>query len=126
METADKTGTQSDSPSLTTKCCCRKHMKASIHFGSFAAHTILKGSKLQKLMRSCIKSFFEVQDECVDLSASVQDFSPIVYLCDLMNFTAMFFSKTQVAYQIQVHVALDEPTSCSRGMQSMHTRYTEQ
>ena len=40
-------------------------------------------------MRGCIKSFLEVQDKCVNLSAIIQDFSPVIYNSDQLSFTAV-------------------------------------
>ena len=44
-------------------------------------------------MRGCIKSFLEVQEKCVNLSAVIQEFSPLVYNSDQLSFTAVPLSE---------------------------------
>ena len=53
-------------------------------------------------MRGCIKSFLEVQDKCVNLSAVIQDFSPIVYNSDQLSFTAVPLSECMLSMLVQM------------------------
>ena len=48
-------------------------------------------------MKGCIKSFLEVQAKCVNLSAVIQDFSPIVYNSDQLSFTAVPLSECMLS-----------------------------
>ena len=48
-------------------------------------------------MQGCIKSFLEVQDKCVNLSAVIQDLSPIVYNSDQLSFTAVSLSECMLS-----------------------------
>ena len=48
-------------------------------------------------MSGCVKSFLEVQNESINLPASIQDFSPVVYNCDQLSFTAMLFPKCMLS-----------------------------
>ena len=45
----------------------------------------------------CIKSFLEVQDKGVNLSAIIHDFSPVVYNSDLVSFTALSLSECMLS-----------------------------
>ena len=45
-------------------------------------------------MRGCVESFLEVQNESINLPALIQDFSPVVYNCDQLSFTAMLFPES--------------------------------
>ena len=65
------------------------------------------------LMRWCIKSFLEVQDECVKLYAVIQDFSLIVYNSDKLSFTAVPFpecmmSTVQMCHDIRAYYAFKQ------------------
>ena len=90
--TPDKTGAQSDFIPFTTTRCCLKQRKQSIHF-SLCTNTIPIQLAFRQFMRGCIKSFLKVQDECVNLSAVIQDFSPVIYNSDQQSFTAVPLSE---------------------------------
>ena len=51
------------------------------------------GAKENQQLNPGGPSFLEVQDKCVNLSAVIQDFSPIVYNSDQMSFTAVPLSE---------------------------------
>ena len=55
-------------------------------------------------MRGCIISFVEVQDKCVNVSAVIQDFSPIVYNSDQMSFTAVPLSECMFVQLTKVYL----------------------
>ena len=48
-------------------------------------------------MRGCVESFLKVQNESVNLPAFIQDFSPVVYNCDQLSFTAMLFPECMLS-----------------------------
>ena len=76
-ETPDKTEAQSD----------------FTPFQYLATNSIAKQFAFKEFMRGCIKCFFKIQYECVNLSSIVQDFSPIIYYRSQLSFTTTSFSE---------------------------------
>ena len=60
-------------------------------FQCLATNSIAKQFAFKEFMRGCIKCFFKIQYECVNLSSIIQDFSPIIYYRSQLSFTIMSF-----------------------------------
>ena len=55
---------------------------------SFSTFAISMKFAFQKFMRRSIKGLLDVQYECIYLTSCNQNFSPIIYYCDQLSFTA--------------------------------------
>ena len=60
-------------------------------FQYLATNSIAKQFAFKEFMRGCIKCLFKIQNECVNLSSVVQDFSPIIYYRSQLSFTTVSF-----------------------------------
>ena len=85
----------------------------------------LKGTQFLNFI--CIKSFLEVQDKCVNFSAVIQDFSPIVYNSDQMSFTAVPLSECMLSDKSLCSskcAMILEHTMCSSNLHGTQIRET--
>ena len=77
LGTHDKTGAQSDFTPFTTRYYLKQRKVYPLQW--LATDSIAKQFAFKELMRGCIKCLFKIQYECVNLSPTVQDFSPVIY-----------------------------------------------
>ena len=60
-------------------------------FQCLTTDSIAKQFAFKEFIRGCIKCLFKIQNECVNLSSIVQDFSPVIYCRSQLSFTTMSF-----------------------------------
>ena len=77
-------------------------------FQCLATDSIANQFAFKESMRGCIKRFFKIQYECVNLSSIVQDFSPIIYYCSQLSFTTMSFPECMLPILTGVYIYQDE------------------
>ena len=95
--TPDKTGAQSDFIPFTTTRCVLKQRKESIHFRVFPPIPYPYSLHLSSSCGGVSKASSKSKDKCVNLSAVIQDFSPIVYNSDQLSFTAVPLSECMLS-----------------------------
>ena len=71
----------------------KKNLSISASFHQYHNHIAC----IKVVHDGCIKSFLESQDKCVNLSAIIQDFSPIVYNSDQLSFTTVPLSECMLS-----------------------------
>ena len=124
---SDKTGAQSDLTPFTTTRCYLKQRKESINFNVLPQIPLLN-TLLLKSSWGRIKCLFKIKYECVNLSAIVQDFSPIIYyrsklslqLCHFLN-TCCLSDRSLYSSRRPMRV---EHTMCSSNLQGSQLKET--
>ena len=71
--------------------------KRTYPFQCLATDSIAKQFAFKEFMRRCIKRFYEIQYECVNLFSIVQDFSPFIYYRSQLSFTTMSFPECMLS-----------------------------
>ena len=94
--------------SIYTNSLLSEAYKRIYPFQCLATNSIAKQFTFKDLMRGCIKCLFKIQYECVNLSSTVQDFSPIIYYHIQLSFTTVLCWMC-AAYLTGVYIHQDEP-----------------